>query len=91
MSSMTNVTAAESVWTLAATATAGQSILIENRDPATPLKVRVDAGALVGDALTAPHIVLAPGARHLFAALALNDKLFVSPVGSDAVLTLIWG
>lgn len=89
MTTMTAVAAPAGEWTLAYTAAADITITTHNPSQAVPMRTRIGAGALVGDALTAASLILNCGDERA-RALKNGDKVFVAPVGTDAGSVVIW-
>jgi hypothetical protein len=88
MATTTAVTAAAGAWTLAYTAAGTVSGIVQPVQGRFHIMMRIGASAVIGDALTAAaELVTAGEARQV--TLASGDKVFVRPVGDEAVSVIV--
>lgn len=78
MSTMSTVTAAAAEWTLAYTASAAVSVVLQSMAASDPIRVRIGATAGTGDALDAAAFLLMPFELRTLP-LANGDKLLLAP------------
>lgn len=97
MTTMTKVSCPAGEWTLGFTASAAGAISVQNMDPGTGLKVRIDASAdAEADSLDDPHMIVMPMEVRRFGELANGDVVLLAPLRSasstdtSAVVALVW-